>query len=120
MWIVLLLFGFAFPGYASAQNVGDLSPNPFNNNSIGNPFSPGGSLSPIRQSGPNGGRAAPTSPYSWSNVSPPVSGPTIVYNPSNPLPTGSPNSLSLHVPGSQFGPSGITLPADHPLGMGTR
>ena len=37
MWPVLLLIVFAIPVEAYAQNVGDLSPNPYNNNSIGNP-----------------------------------------------------------------------------------
>ena len=119
MRFLLLLIVLVGPARAYAQNVGDLSPNPYNNNSIGNPFSSGGPWSSIRQSNPNVGRAAPTSAYSWSNVAP-LLGPPSVYDRANSVPLFTPNTLSPNIPGSSLGPYGITLPPNHPLGFGTR
>ena len=119
MWLVLLLMVFLGPGSVFAQNVGDLSPNPNNNNTIGNPFSPGGSWSFNRQGNPNVGRAAPTSPYSWSNVAP-VLGLPPVYDRANSFPLRTPPTAIPNVPGSSLGPYGITLPPNHPLGVGSR
>ena len=119
MRLLLLLIVLVGPARAYAQNVGDLSPNPYNNNSIGNPFNSGGPWSSIRQSNPNVGRAAPTSPYSWSNVAP-LLGPPSVYDRANSFPLLTPNTLSPNIPGSSLGPYGITLPSNHPLGFGTR
>jgi hypothetical protein len=117
MWLALLLIVLAVPVCSYSQNVGDLSPNPYNNNSIGNPFSSGGPLSSIRPGIPNGGRAAPTSPYSWSNVSPLPTAPPI-YDRADQF--RSPNTLSPNVTGNGLGPYGITLPPNHPLGSGSR
>ena len=119
MRLALLLLVFSVPLCAHAQNVGDLSPNPNNNNTIGNPFSPGGSWSFSRQGSSGVGRAAPTSPYSWSNVGP-LLGPPAVYDRANSFPLTSPNTMSPNVPGSSLGPYGITLPPNHPLGIGAR
>ncbi len=119
MWLVLLLILFAVPLCAHAQNVGDLSPNPNNNNSIGNPFSPGGPWSPSGQGNPNVGRTAPTSPYSWSNVAP-LPGSSRMPDRVNSFPLRSPNTLAPNVPGSSLGPYGITLPPNHPLGLDVR
>jgi len=119
MWLLLLLLGLTAPRYAFAQNVGDLSPNPNNNNTIGNPFSPGGSWSFSRPGNPIGGRAAPNSPYSWSNVAP-VLGLPSAYDRANSFPLQSSPTASPNVPGSSLGPYGITLPPNHPLGLGNR
>lgn len=119
MRLMLMLIVLAGPVCAHAQNVGDLSPNPNNNNTSGNPFSPGGSWSLSRQENPNVGRAAPTSPYAWSNVAP-VLGPPPAYDRGTSFPLLAPPTASPNVPGSSLGPYGITLPPNHPLGFGTR
>ena len=69
--VIFLLAILPTPLAALAQNVGDLSPHPYSSNGMGNPFNPGGaySLNPPALAGGRG-PAAPTSPYTWSNVSP--------------------------------------------------
>ena len=62
MWLLIVLFVMAVPVSSSAQNVGDLSPNPYNNLTIGNPFSPGGPLNPNIPRSPGVGRTTPTTP----------------------------------------------------------
>ncbi len=119
MRLVLLCILFVIPLSSHAQNVGDLSPNPNNNNALGNPFSPGGPWSFSRQGNSGVGRAAPTSPYSWSNVSP-LPAPPAVYDRANSFPLRAPDIRSPNVPGSSLGPYGITLPANHPLGFDSR
>jgi hypothetical protein len=112
MWLLILFFLVALPVSSLAQNVGDLSPNPLNNNSIGNPFSPGGPWSPIPPRNPPAGRASPTSPYTWSNplaISPPQ-----MFDGAGQLRMTTP--LNQNQPGTTLGPYGITLPPGHPLG----
>ena len=112
MWLLILLFVIALPVSSSAQYVGDLSPNPNNNNTIGNPFSPGSPLSPIAPRSSTGGRTSPTSPYTWSNVLP--QGPPQPFDGAGQLRMGSPLNQSPTSTGP--GPYGITLPPGHPLG----
>ncbi len=119
MRLVALIITFALPLCAHAQNVGDLSPNPNNSSTSGNPFSPGGSWSISRQGSSGIGRAAPTGPYSWSNVSP-IPGPSAGYDRPHSSPLRTPEIMSPNVPGRSLGPYGITLPSNHPLGLGTR
>lgn len=112
MWLLILLFIMAAPISSHAQYVGDLSPNPNNNNTIGNPFSPGSPLSPIAPRSSTGGRTSPTSPYMWSNVLP--QGPPQPFDGAGQLRMSSPLNQNQTTTGS--GPYGITLPPGHPLG----
>ncbi|MGH7257079.1 MAG: hypothetical protein ACREIM_01795 [Nitrospiraceae bacterium] len=120
MWLLILLFVVAVPISSLAQYVGDLSPNPYNNNAIGNPFSPGSPLSPIAPRSPTGGRTSPTSPYTWSNVLP--QGPPQPFDGAGQLRMSSPLNQNIVSPLNQNqtstgpGPYGITLPPGHPLG----
>ena len=116
MWLPVLLFLVILPVSSFAQNVGDLSPNPLNNNSIGNPFSPGGPWSVVAPRNQDGGRASPTSPYTWSNP--------LAITPPQPFEGGGQfrnlgplNQMNQSQTGSRLGPYGITLPSDHPLGV---
>ncbi|MCW5797722.1 MAG: hypothetical protein KIT40_04420 [Nitrospira sp.] len=119
LWVVLsLLIIPTTPLGALAQHVGDLSPHPYSNNGIGNPFNSGGpySLSPLTV--PGRGPVAPTNPYTWSNVSPKPPGPAVLnraelfgFPAPPPVPT-------VTTPGR--GPYGITLPGNHPLAIGGR
>ena len=116
---LVVMLCLLIPANTSAQNVGDLSPNPNNNNSIGNPFSPGGSWSFNGQSNPNAPRAAPTSPYAWSNVSPQLPRRPIDNQP-DLLTFRTPRTAGPMVPETSRGPYGITLPSNHPLAVGGR
>ncbi|MCC2640724.1 MAG: hypothetical protein K0S45_1137 [Nitrospira sp.] len=114
--VLFLLISIVAPMGALAQNVGDLSPHPYSSNGIGNPFSPGGPYSLTPPAVPSRGRAAPTSPYAWSNVSPVPLGPAVLnraelfgFPAPPPVPT-------VTAPGR--GPYGITLPGNHPLAVG--
>ena len=119
LWTVrLLLIILATPVEALAQYVGDLNPHPYSSNGVGNPFSPGGPYSLSPPAVPGQGPAAPTSPYTWSNVSPRPIGPAILnrselfgFPPSPPVPA---------VTSPSKGPYGITLPGNHPLAIERR
>lgn len=119
LWVVLFLLIIpATPLGALAQYVGDLSPHPYNNNGIGNPFNSGGpySLNPL--TAPGRGPVAPTNPYTWSNVSPKPTGPAVLNRAELfgfPAPPPVPK---VTTPGR--GPYGITLPGNHPLAIGGR
>jgi hypothetical protein len=116
MPLVVLLFCVMLPVASSAQNVGDLSPNPFSSNTVGNPFTSGGPWSAVAPRSQVGGRANPSSPYSWSNVSPvSPSSPLRSLQNGGELPTVSPLPQSQAAP--RRGPYGITLPPDHPLAI---
>ncbi len=108
----VLLFFLIFPVASFAQNVGDLSPNPFSN-SIGNPFSSGGPWSVIPPRNQGGGRASPSSPYTWSN--PLAVGPPQPFEGGGQFRNISPLNQSQAAP--RIGPYGITLPPGHPLGL---
>lgn len=120
MWLLILLFVVVMPISSPAQYVGDLSPNPYHNNTIGNPFSPGSPLSPIAPRSSTGGRTSPTSPYTWSNVLP--QGPPQPFYGAGQLQMSSPLNQNIVSPLNQnqtstgSGPYGITLPPGHPLG----
>ena len=115
----ILLFVMAVPVSSSAQNVGDLSPNPYNNLTIGNPFSPGGPLNPnIPRSLVSGVRLRPL----------PIRGPMYAHK-SFPTIRGRRSIADEQSTESEFhqssesdqtntgpGPYGITLPPGHPLG----
>lgn len=103
---------------ALAQYVGDLSPHPYSNNGVGNPYSPGGPYSLNSPAVTGRGPTVPTSPYTWSNVSPKTLGPAVLNRgellgvltlPSAPMAT-TPSR----------GPYGIALPGSHPLVVGGR
>ncbi len=118
MWLIALLIILANPVNVWSQYVGDLSPHPYSSNGIGNPFSPGGPYSISPPAVPGRGRAAPTSPYTWSNVSPEMPGPAVLNR--NEL-FGFPADLqtpTVTTPGR--GPYGITLPGNHPLAVGMK
>ena len=117
MWKVCLIviLWLLIPVSTPAQNVGDLSPNPNNNNSIGNPFSPGGSWSVSGQGGSRSPRTAPTSPYTCSNVAPLPELPRS-YNQPDPFSFRSPRTPTPIVTESPKGPYGITLPPKPSLG----
>ncbi len=120
LWLSLVpLITLATLGGASAQNVGDLSPHPYSGNGVGNPFSPGGAYS-LNPPAIVGGRspAAPTSPYTWSNVAPRPIGPAVL-NRSELFGFPAPPPAS-NVTTPARGPYGITLPEDHPLAIGGR
>jgi hypothetical protein len=112
MGLLVLVFLVALPVSSFAQYVGDLSPNPLNNNSIGNPFSPGGPWSPTPPRNPPGARTAPTSPYTWSN--PLAVGPPQMFEGGGQFRMISP--LNQNQTGTSLGPYGMTLPPGHPLG----
>jgi hypothetical protein len=112
MWLPVFLFLVILPVSSFAQNVGDLSPNPLNNNSIGNPFSSGGPWSVIPPRNQDGGRASPTSPYTWSN--PLAIRPPQAFDGGGQFRMTSP--LNQNQTGGSLGPYGITLPPGHPLG----
>ena len=120
MWLLIFLFVMAVPVSSSAQNVGDLSPNPYNNLTIGNPFSPGGPLNPNIPRSPGVGRTTPTTPYTWSNVLP--TSPSQPFEGAGQLRMSSPLNQNFISPLNQNqtntgpGPYGITLPPGHPLG----
>ncbi len=120
MWLLILLFVVVVPISSAAQYVGDLSPNPYHNNTIGNPFSPGSPLSPIAPRSSPGGRTSPISPYTWSNVLP--QGPPQPFYGGGQLQMSSPLNQNIVSPLNQnqtstgSGPYGITLPPGHPLG----
>lgn len=103
---------------AVAQNVGDLSPHPYSNNGVGNPFSAGGAYNLNPSAGPSRGPAAPTSPYAWSNVSPKPMAPTVL-NRAELFGLPEPSSIPSTTRPSK-GPYGITLPGNHPLALGGR
>ena len=112
MRLLALLIFLALPIVSFAQYVGDLSPNPFSSNSIGNPFNSGGPWSVIPPRNQEGGRASPTTPYTWSNP--------LAIGPPQPFEGGgqfrSLSPLNQSQTGPWLGPYGITLPRDHPLG----
>ena len=113
MRLLVLLFLLTLPVASFAQYVGDLSPNPFSSNTIGNPFNAGGPWSVVPPRNQAGGRAGPTSPYTWSNplpVSPPEA-----FEGGGAFRSTSP--LNQNQTDPRFGPYGITLPPGHPLGM---
>ncbi|WP_447598642.1 hypothetical protein [Nitrospira sp. Nam80] len=110
----VLLLCFILPVASSAQYVGDLSSIPFSSNAIGNPFNSGGSWSVIPPRNQGGGRASPTSPYTWSN--PLAIGPLQAFEGGGQFRNISP--LNQSQTGPRLGPYGITLPPGHPLGMG--
>lgn len=112
MRLLVLLFLVTLPVSSFAQYVGDLSPNPFNNNTIGNPFSPGGPWSPIAPRNALGGRTSPTSPYAWSN--PLAMTPLQMFEGGGQFRMIRP--LNQNQTGPSLGPYGITLPPGHPLG----
>ena len=114
---LIVMLWLLVPVNAPAQNVGDLSLNPNNNNSIGNPFSPGGSWSINRQG--SSPRTAPTSPYTWSNVAPLLDPPRSLNQP-DPFSFRTPRTPTPIVRESPKGPYGITLPSNHPLAVGGR
>jgi hypothetical protein len=111
MWLPVLLFIVILPVSSFAQNVGDLSPNPLNNNSIGNPFSTGGPWSVVPPRNQDGGRTSPTSPYTWSNPSA-ITAPQFFEGGGQFRNLGPLNQSQT---GSRLGPYGVTLPSDHPL-----
>jgi len=120
MRLLVLLFFLILPVASFAQYVGDLSPNPFSN-SIGNPFNSGGPWSVIPPRNQGGGRASPSSPYTWSN--PLAIGPPQPFEGGGQFRSVSPLNQSQTTPlnqsqaGPRLGPYGITLPPGHPLGM---
>ena len=118
MWPIALLIILTAPAGAFAQNVGDLSPHPYSSNGVGNPFSPGGAYNINPPAVPGRGPAAPTSPYTWSNVSPKPTGPAVLNRAEMfDVPT-SPSASTVTTPGR--GPYGINLPGNHPLDVGGR
>lgn len=113
--VFVLLLTLATPVGASAQNVGDLSPHPYSSNGVGNPFNPGGAYSLNPPAVPGRGPAAPTSPYTWSNVSPKPTGPAVLNRAELlgfPAPSPAPKVTT-----PARGPYGITLPGNHPLAI---
>lgn len=118
MWLIAVLIILTAPVDSLAQYVGDLSPHPYSNNGIGNPFNSGGAYSLSPPSAPGRGPVAPTSPYTWSNVSPKPSGPAILNR--SELFDSSANPPLPPVTTPRRGPYGITLPGNHPLAVGER
>jgi hypothetical protein len=118
MWLIAVLIILTAPIDSLAQYVGDLSPHPYSNNGIGNPFNSGGAYSLSPPSAPGRGPVAPTSPYTWSNVSPKPSGPAILNR--SELFDSSANPPIPPVTTPRRGPYGITLPGNHPLAVGER
>ncbi len=119
MWSIAMLIILTTPVGALAQYVGDLSPNPYSSNGVGNPFSPGGAYSFSPPPVPGRGPTAPTSPYTWSNVSPKPSGPEVLNRAKLfGFPAPPPEAPNVTTPAR--GPYGITLPENHPLGIGGR
>lgn len=116
MKLIIVLTMLAGPVSAFAQYVGDLSPHPYSTNGIGNPFNSGGpySLSPPAAAGRS--PVAPTSPYTWSNVSPKASSPTSVNRTEWRDSSTTPSIPPVSTP--RKGPYGITLPGNHPLAIG--
>ena len=113
MRLLVLLFFLTLPVASFAQSVGDLSPNPFSNNTIGNPFNSGGPWSVVPPRNQAGGRTSPTSPYTWSNLLPVT--PPQPFEGVGQFRSFSP--LNQSQTGPRLGPYGITLPSGHPLGL---
>jgi hypothetical protein len=113
MRLPALLFFLILPVASFAQHVGDLSPNPFSSNAIGNPFDSGGPWSVIPPRNQIGGRVSPTNPYTWSNP--------LAIGPPQPFEGGgqfrSLSPLNQNQTGPRLGPYGIMLSPGHPLGM---
>jgi hypothetical protein len=114
MSLVVFIFLAILPVSAVAQNVGDLSPNPLSSNSTGNPFTSGGPWSAVAPRNQDGGRASPTSPYTWSNVSP-VSPSSLPRSLESGGPLRNMGPVDQGQAGPRVGPYGITLPPGHPL-----